>query len=558
MAGPIRISVVVNALKARAEMRETANEARKMGKGFGAASAALKGAAFGAAAGGVVALGSATKDAVSSALSYEGAQRKAAAALRVNAGAAGQTLKTLKDRAAQTETLTGATQDENDVLAAQSRLLRAGIKGNGAFGDATLAAANLAAAGNQNITASSKVLTKALQDPTKAAATLRRQNVILSESQQKQIEAAVKQGDTAKAQGIVIGAVNTQLKDQAKAAGEGAGASFAILKDTLEDTGRDLAVKVLPGLTAAAKLLSKYLPKAIDAFTTGLDKVSPLLPSLETVGKLFKVIAKILDNPIFQGLAAFVLGVVVAFKVYTTTLALVSAATKGYAAVQAALNLVMAANPVGLLVLAIAGLIAVFVLAYTKSETFRNGVNRTFSALKSGVLNAINFVKKNWPVILAVLTGPIGLTVLAFFKYRDQIVGIFTRIRDTVVSIFSGIGQTIVGSLKSVINQAIALVNKPISAINAVAGKVPGVGSIPTIPALAKGGVVSSPTLALIGEAGPEAVIPLDKLNQGGDTNIYLTVQAGVGDPAAIGQQVVMVLQSYERSLGRRVVSNPA
>jgi hypothetical protein len=60
---------------------------------------------------------------------------------------------------------------------------------------------------------------------------------------------------------------------------------------------------------------------------------------------------------------------------------------------------------------------------------------------------------------------------------------------------------------------------------------------------LAEGGIVTAPTLALIGERGKEAVIPLDKMpNMGG--NIYVTVQGG--DPNAI----VDALRRYQRQNG--------
>lgn len=73
--------------------------------------------------------------------------------------------------------------------------------------------------------------------------------------------------------------------------------------------------------------------------------------------------------------------------------------------------------------------------------------------------------------------------------------------------------------------------------------------NVPNIPALAKGGVVSRPTLALIGEAGPEAVVPLSKMGgMGGGINI--TVQTGVGDPVAIGKAVSDVLNAYNRRTG--------
>ena len=52
------------------------------------------------------------------------------------------------------------------------------------------------------------------------------------------------------------------------------------------------------------------------------------------------------------------------------------------------------------------------------------------------------------------------------------------------------------------------------------------------IPALADGGVVTGPTLALIGEAGPEAVVPLDRMGSMGGNNV--TIHVNGGDPQAV------------------------
>jgi hypothetical protein len=71
---------------------------------------------------------------------------------------------------------------------------------------------------------------------------------------------------------------------------------------------------------------------------------------------------------------------------------------------------------------------------------------------------------------------------------------------------------------------------------------------IPPIPALAEGGIVTGPQLALIGERGPEAVIPLSKLGSmgfgGGSGGI--TVNVNGGDPNSI----VRALQQYVRQSG--------
>ena len=75
---------------------------------------------------------------------------------------------------------------------------------------------------------------------------------------------------------------------------------------------------------------------------------------------------------------------------------------------------------------------------------------------------------------------------------------------------------------------------------------------VPDIPYLADGGIVNRATLAVIGEAGPEAVIPLDRATGGlpGGPTYNITVQAGVGDPGTIGQSVVEAIRAYERRNG--------
>jgi hypothetical protein len=68
---------------------------------------------------------------------------------------------------------------------------------------------------------------------------------------------------------------------------------------------------------------------------------------------------------------------------------------------------------------------------------------------------------------------------------------------------------------------------------------------MPDIPYLADGGIVTGPTLAMIGEKGPEAVIPLNRGNSTpGGNNITINVQGA--DPNA----VVAALQRYVRISG--------
>ncbi len=75
--------------------------------------------------------------------------------------------------------------------------------------------------------------------------------------------------------------------------------------------------------------------------------------------------------------------------------------------------------------------------------------------------------------------------------------------------------------------------------------RTPGAGFL-GIPGLASGGIVTRPTLALVGEDGPEAVVPLDRGPVGGVT-IHITVQGSIyGDEDAMGEKLVDALQAWQ------------
>lgn len=127
----------------------------------------------------------------------------------------------------------------------------------------------------------------------------------------------------------------------------------------------------------------------------------------------------------------------------------VAAATRAWSIAQAALNAVMAGNPIALVIIGIVALAAAVVLAYKKSETFRNIVNGAFGAVKATVAvvvgwftrvfvpfftqtipnafrSVLNFARAHWPLILGILTGPIGLAVGLVVKYWGRIKGAFS------------------------------------------------------------------------------------------------------------------------------------
>jgi len=134
---------------------------------------------------------------------------------------------------------------------------------------------------------------------------------------------------------------------------------------------------------------------------------------------------------------------------------------------------------------------------------------------------------------------------------------------EAIGEFFRGIINGWISMFESFVNFLINGVNNIIRALNTISVDIPAtpftdafsIGvNLPTVPdvslpRLAEGGIVDSATIAMIGEAGPEAVIPLDKLDQGGPT-YNITVNTGVGDPVRIGEEIVTAVKRYERVSG--------
>lgn len=201
-------------------------------------------------------------------------------------------------------------------------------------------------------------------------------------------------------------------------------------------------------------------------------------------------------------------------------------------------------GPIGIAILAIGAIIAAGVLLYkhwdvvkakaievwdfikNKFNSFKEWLGNIFLtdwSQKFGKLGEImngflGFVSSIWNSITRIFSGII-----------DFIAGVFTgnweRAWQGVVNIFGGIMDGLGAVIKAPLNGVIWLINQAIGGLNKI--KVPdwvpswlggGQGiNIPQIPYLARGGIIDSPTLAMVGEAGKEAVVPLENNTQGLD-----------------------------------------
>lgn len=139
-----------------------------------------------------------------------------------------------------------------------------------------------------------------------------------------------------------------------------------------------------------------------------------------------------------------------AFLAYKAALIAVRLVTMAWAAAQAALNFVLTANPIGLVVIAIGLLVAAFVLVYRRSETFRTIVQAAWSGIKTAISAAWAFIRPVFDAIGRVLKVvlPVAFTVLRTYvkvvwtaisvyirTYWAIIRGVFLAIRAVITNV---------------------------------------------------------------------------------------------------------------------------
>jgi hypothetical protein len=138
------------------------------------------------------------------------------------------------------------------------------------------------------------------------------------------------------------------------------------------------------------------------------------------------------------------------------------AVTKTATAIQWLFNAAMDANPILIVVIAIIAIIAILILLATHFKIIRDAVDDVWKFIKKawddilGIFQGVfNWIAANWPLLLAILTGPFGLAVYMIVTYWNNIVDFFkgipgkitTAIGD-VVNLLYDIGKTIINSLK--------------------------------------------------------------------------------------------------------------
>lgn len=170
--------------------------------------------------------------------------------------------------------------------------------------------------------------------------------------------------------------------------------TFSGRMSTLKDNVSALTGELTSGLFAALGELVVKLNEVVVSFLDSDEKMARLK---ETVGIATAVVAA--AGTAFLTYKGYVAATTAVEVIHTAATTAMTAAHKaaeagatGLKIAQAGLNAVLSANPIGLVVAALAALAAGLVTAYQTSETFRNAVNSAFASVKKIAQNAIGTV----------------------------------------------------------------------------------------------------------------------------------------------------------------------
>jgi hypothetical protein len=440
--------------KADKNTKAFAKRVDRAGKQAGLAFVAIAGGAIAAAKGLEEAqIASAKLDNVLTSMGYEDSVK------RVDAYA-----ESLQNLTAVDADVIKATQTK---LATFANLAKTVDTAGGAFDRATVAALDLAAAGFGTAEGNAVQLGKALEDPIKGIAALAKSGVTFTAQEKEKIKTLVESGKILEAQNMVLGAIEKQVGGTAAASAS----SFDKIKLAMDGVSDAIATGVLP-------LVEQLTPK-LQAFSAWAIENEKLLSK-----------------------------VVLVVGALTGTLYTLSLVIKAVTIVQAALNIVMALNPIGAIVLAIVAFVAVLVLAYKKSETFKKIVDSLWELMKK----LGSFIKD-------VFVGYFTLWFTILKKIFDIVVKLITKIKNSPLGTFIG---SIVDSVTE--------------------GK-------------AVGGSVSAGQAVRVGELGSEVfvpttggqIIPHNKLGGGGGNTFIFN---GVVDGQSARQSIERLLQTQSRISG--------
>jgi phage-related minor tail protein len=235
-------------------------------------------------------------------------------------------------------------------------------------------------------------------------------------------------------------------QDLANARMSGTAGALEALRGSVETA----ALKIGDALAPSIQIVSKALTIAINLFTA---LPGPIQSVIVGIGALIAIV-----GPIIWLMGALKTSTTLA----TGAILLKNAAVTAGTVAQVAFNAVMAANPIALVIIAIVALIAIIVLLVKNWDTvievskkvwenIKEWFGKAYEFVKEAIGKAISWVKENWPLILAILTGPIGLAIKAIVDNFDKIKDKAGEIIAKIKNIFGDLPETMLNVGKNIV-----------------------------------------------------------------------------------------------------------
>jgi hypothetical protein len=352
------------------------------------------------------------------------ANARLAQILSQTAGAGADQVRAVTRQAESLSTLTGVSDETikagQAILGTFASVAQSAGETGGSFDRATTAALDLAAAGFGSVESNSVALGKALEDPTKGLAAMAESGVTFTDQQKEQIAAMQKAGDVAGAQAVILAAVEGQVGGTAAATAD----ASAKIANSWENVQEVIGSVVLPVFEALADKLGAAATwaKANEATVTRLAAAA-------------------------GALAAGLVILNVGLRIYAATSKAIVAVTKLWAAGQWLLNAAMSANPVGLVVLAVIALIAVVVLLWRRSDTFRRFMLGMWEQIERVAVATWDAIRAAAAAVWAAIRSVVRVVVAAIrayiTAYRTVVLAVWSAIRSGAAALWRGI-QTVV------------------------------------------------------------------------------------------------------------------
>jgi len=454
-------------------------------------------------------------DGVKSAIADEAAQARLATTLRNVVGASNDQIKAIETQILKTSLLTGKTDEE--LRPSLDRLVRSTKDVEEAQRLQALAL-DISAGSGKSLEAVSNALAKA-HDGNFAALTKLGVSIDANILKSKDFDAAT-------------AALASTFKDQASVQAETFQGKMDRLKVAFDEGKETVGAFILDAITP---LVSGFVNKVVPAIQTAASEISTnLAPVFRSLGDFFNNVLV----PAFTTFYNFIKNYVVPI-LDVTLVPIVKALFDAFNKIGDALT----ANKDKLQPLAD----AFYAFAGFIRDVIAPIIGTFISSSISGIAGVIS-------ALITVVADVTSAVSTGFTKIKN----FFTDVKDFIVAGSSAIWSPFYNAFKSVLNAIISIWNKLDFSIDiSVPDWVPLVGGkgfkvadiFPDVPMLAKGGIVNSPTLAMIGEAGPEAVIPLNKAGAMGNT-FNITVNGAI-DAEGTARTIVNVLNnSYYRRTG--------